>query len=389
MRASFLFKLSGLILWRSWRATVVLSFMIVSAVAALVFLLALAVGTNDAMIRNSTGLYAGHIAGNDIAATDVPLLSVPGVKQVLVRQRLPVLLRFGKGMEPVDLIGVHPDQEKRVAAYWKKTAQGAYLADETKQGEETIFLSESILKRLQAGVGDSVSVMDRQGVRLTNLKIVGAYKTGVTVLDHGVAFIPARALPSREDKLSVAVFLEADASPEAIVMQYRSVLPSATFATWNEFMPDLKELIDMNDFCMRIVIFLVFAIVSIGTACAFLIFTLKNLREHGIMKAMGFTSRDTALLLLMQIGLLTFCAAVLGALIGAVFVNIFASVGIDMSAYISHNQYFAVSSILIPRLTGFTLFAPPLVAVLFGLLAAVWPMVYVLRKNPADILRSV
>ena len=59
MRLTYLIRIAALILLRSWRATVVLAFMVVTAVAALVFLSALAIGTNDAMIRNSTGLFSG------------------------------------------------------------------------------------------------------------------------------------------------------------------------------------------------------------------------------------------------------------------------------------------------------------------------------------------
>lgn len=392
MRTAFLFKLSGLILWRSWRATAVLSFMIISAVAALVFLSGLAVGTNDAMIRNSTGLYSGHIAGSGIAEADVQQLNVPGVKQILLRQHLPVLLRsegLEPGLEPVVLAGVNPAQERQAAAYWKKTVKGSYLADEENKDEETIFLSQEILERLNADLGDSIGLLDRHGVYLKSLKIGGIYKTGITYLDNGVAFCSAQALPPGDSKVSVAVFLEPGASPEAIVKQFRKALPSASFSTWSEFMPDLKQLIDLNGFSMAIVIFLVFAIVSVGISCTFLIFTLKNLREHGIMKAMGFMPGDTALLLLTQIGLLTLSAAAVGTIAGALIVWLFSNVGIDISAYISHNQYFAVSGILYPRLSGLALFAPPFVAVTFSLMAAVWPIAYVLRKNPADILRSV
>lgn len=389
MRIAFLFKLSGLILWRSWRATAVLSFMIISAVAALVFLSGLAVGTNDAMIRNSTGLYSGHIVGSGIAEADVQQLNVPGVKQILLRQHLPVLLRSDNGLEPVVLTGVNPAQERQAAAYWKKTVKGSYLADEENKDEETVFLSQEILERLNADLGDSISLIDRHGVYLKSLKIGGIYKTGITYLDNGVAFCSAQALPPGDSRVSVAVFLEPEASPETIAKQFRRALPSAWFSAWSEFMPDLKQLIDLNGFCMAIVIFLVFAIVSVGISCTFLIFTLKNLREHGIMKAMGFMPGDTALLLLTQIGLLTLSAAAIGTIAGALIVWLFSNVGIDISAYISHNQYFAVSGILYPRLTGLSLFAPLFVAVTFSLMAAVWPIVYILRKNPADILRSV
>ncbi len=122
-------------------------------------------------------------------------------------------------------------------------------------------------------------------------------KPGLPHLDQGLAFCPAEALPVGESELSAAVFLKAGVAAETIVAEYRRSMPTATFAAWPEFMPDLKQLIDLEYICMAIVIILVFAIVAVGISCTFLIFTLKNLREHGIMKAMGFLSGDTALLL--------------------------------------------------------------------------------------------
>jgi ABC-type lipoprotein release transport system permease subunit len=320
-------------------------------------------------------------------ATDVQQLALPGVKQILVRQHQSILLRSDKGIEPLVLIGVNPAQEKQAAAYWKKTVKGSFLGE--KEGTETIYLSQETATRLNVDVGQSVDLTNRQGLALKTLTVTGLYKTGITHLDQGMALCSAQAMPTGEKSFSVAVFLQPDAPLEEIAAQYRKLLPAASFSTWTEFMPDLKQLIDLDYFCMAIVILLVFAIVSVGISCTFLIFTLKSLREHGIMKAMGIQSSDTALLLLSQIGLLTVSAAAIGTMVGALIVAIFSNVGIDISAYISHNQYFAVSGMLYPRLTGWALFAPPIVAVLFSLMAAVWPIAYVLRKNPADILRSV
>lgn len=385
MRLTFIVKLAGLMLWRSWRATAILSFMVISSVGALVFLSALAIGTNDAMIRNSTGLFSGHIAGSGIDEKDVPILQVQGVKQVLLRRQQPILLGSGDSLEPVVLIGVDPARETEAAAFWKKTVAGNYLG----RSEETIFLSQETAWRLNTDIGKIVSLMNRQGLLLKTLTVSGIYKTGITQLDQGVAFCPAQAMPAGEKNISAAIFLQPDAPLDDIAAHYRKLLPIAAFSTWADFMPDLKQLIDLSNFCMAIVVFLVFAIVSVGIASTFLIFTLKNLREHGIMKAMGLLSGDTALLLLTQIGLLTVSSAAIGTLAGILTVEIFSNVGIDISAYTSHNQYFAVSGILYPRLTGLALFVPPIVAVIFSLMAAVWPIAYVLRKNPADILRSV
>jgi len=385
VRLSYLFKIAALILLRSWRATVVLSFMVIMAVAALVFLSALAIGTNDAMIRNSTGLFSGHIAVTGLREADHVQLDQPGVQHILIRRHQHLLLSAHDGFEPVLLIGIEPDQEKKHTAFWKKTVQGDYPV----AGQQTIYLSQESAKRLKVRLGDTISLRTRQTFILKQLTLTGIYKTGITHLDQGLAFCPAEALPEGISEFSAALLLRPEADITATAARLRNLLPMTEVRTWMEFMPDLKQLIDLDYICMALVITLVFAIVSVGISCTFLIFTLKNLREHGIMKAMGFMPGDTAWLLTAQIGMLTIFAAAIGTLLGMLIVALFARAGIDISAFTSHNQYFSVSGILYPRLTLLALFAPPLVAITFGLAAAIWPVFSIIRKNPADILRSV
>jgi ABC-type lipoprotein release transport system permease subunit len=154
-------------------------------------------------------------------------------------------------------------------------------------------------------------------------------------------------------------------------------------------MPDLKQLIDLNFVSMGIVMVLVFGIVSLGISCAFVIFILKNLREHGIMKAMGMLPTEAVLLIVTQVAVLALAASLAGDVAGALAVLAFARIGIDLTAFTSHNPYFVVSGIIYPRLTFYSLFWPPVLATVFGLLAAVWPCVFVIRKKAADILRTI
>ncbi len=386
MRLRFLIHIACLNLWRSWRATAVLSVMVVFAVAALVFLAALAIGTNDAMVRNSIGLFSGHVAASglprEIRADD---LTAPGVAQVLVRRHLPVLVEKDEVFETVELIGVDPGREKAHTTLWKKTVAGRYL----QPGEEALYLNQDSARRLRATVGDQLHLRRQPGQRPRTLTLVGVYTTGASHLDQALAFCPEEVFPGQDGLTSAAVFLQDGASIDKVLQHFREQMPRAAFRAWPEFMPDLKQLIDLNFVCMAIVMVLVFALVAVGISCAFLIFTLKGLREHGIMKAMGILPRDTALLLVTQIGALTTCAAVLGVVAGVAAVAVFARYGIDLSALTSHNQYFSVSGIIYPRCTTISLLAPPLLAGFFGMAAAVWPALFVMRKSPADILRSV
>ena len=66
-------------------------------------------------------------------------------------------------------------------------------------------------------------------------------------------------------------------------------------------MPDLRQLIDLNYVSMSMVMVLVFGVVSLGIACAFVIFIMKHVREYGIMKAMGVTAGEMMRLIIMEI----------------------------------------------------------------------------------------
>jgi ABC-type lipoprotein release transport system permease subunit len=380
----FLSKVAFLFICRSWRSTSVLATMILTATAALVFLSSLAVGTNDAMITNSVRLFSGHIVAEHIPRYLVDGLLVPGVDAVLLRENKTA--RFFKGAEPiaVDLVGIDPEKERNHTAIWKKTVYGRYL----KSGERALFIGQAAADRLKLSAGDRVKVELHKDQTSTEWVVSGTFQTGISRLDN-LIFCPAGVFPDSDPNPSVAVFLRDGVDPSKILSVYRNLSVSPGFKSWVDFMPDLKQLIDLNYVSMGIVMVLVFGIVSIGIACAFIIFILKNLREHGIMKALGVLPIEAAWFILNQVAVLTLAAAAGGTAIGALAVTLFGHLGIDLTTFTSHNQYFVISGVIYPRLTCYSVLWPPVSAVVFGLIASIWPVAFVIRKRAADILRTI
>jgi len=232
------------------------------------------------------------------------------------------------------------------------------------------------------GVGSDQSTIE--------LKVAGVYKTGIDHLDRGIAFCPRQLFPQKTRSWSAAIFLEDGVAPEAIITHYRRMLKkTAVFKSWQEMMPDLQQLIELNYVSMGIVMVLVFGVVSLGIACAFVIFILKNLREYGIMKAMGVTRPEMTLLILIEVILLNLAACGIGVGGGVLVVVLFSRTGIDLTAFTSYNRYFAVSGVIFPRLNFYSLFFPPALALFGSLAAAIWPAAIVARKKAADILGIV
>lgn len=387
MRPMFWLSTAVRFLVRSGKITAVLSLMLFSALCALVFLSSLAIGVNDAMIDNSVRLFSGHITGNGLPASlPVQALKVAGVAQVLKRVQLPGTIEFTDRKEPITLVGVDPESEKAASALWRKTRGGRYL----KAGEAALFLGKPMADRLNLKPGDRIGFIPRNSDASIELTVCGVFETGIYRIDAVTGFCPETVLPKGAHDWEAAVFLNKGRNTADILAAYHARFSDRyRFAAWERLMPDLKQLIDLNYLSMSLVILLVFAVVSVGIACGLVIFILKNMREYAIMKAMGTTTAEIAGLIYAKILILNLVTTIAGCLAGVLLVWAVAKVGIDLTAFTSHNPYFAVSGIIYPRLTLFSVGMPPVTALMFSLAAPVWPSAMIIRKKTADILRSV
>ncbi len=375
-------------LTQSGRATMALSIMVVTAVSALIFLSAMAVGVNDAMLRNTVELFSGHIVGYDLPDTIGPEdLAVKGVKGVLKRVFLPGVLSHDDLGQSLMICGIMPDREQIFTALKKRIIAGNY----PQNNRAEILISQLLAEALNAQTGTQLTFKPKFPSEVFRLTVSGIYQTHIENLDRGIAFMPLDSIGGKNGPWSTAVFLNTGVSPEKVIDVYQQKWPGRyRFESWSTLMPDLSQLIDLEYLSMGIVILLVFGVVAIGIACSFIIFIIKNMREYGIMKAMGVTDGEMFFVIVMKVVFMNAIASSIGLLLGCLITYVVSTAGgIDLTAFTSHNQYFSVSGVIYPRLTEFSLLGPPVTAFLFSLVAAVWPATLLSRKKTADILRMI
>ena len=383
---NFWSKTGATFLLKSGRSAIMLCLMVVAAVSALIFLASLDVGVNDTMIRNSVGMFTGHISGFSIPQSIEPdRLKINGVKAVLKRVYIPGTISFGDRIEAINLSGIAPKPEAEFTALSKKKTEGDFL----RSGEHSIYLSKSMNERLGTGLGDELLFKAGYGNEEIRMKITGIYSTGIEDLDNKTAFCPLDIIPaSIAISWSAGIFLDDGIDPKTVISEYNKSYPALKFMSWKDLMPDLLQLIDLNYMSMNIVMFIVFGVVSIGIACAFAIFILKNMREYGIMKSMGVTPGEVGYLIMIEIFIINIIASLAGVIIGLAAVAVASRTGIDLTSFTSHNRYFSVSGIIFPRLTFYSLVLPPLLAMVFSLISGIWPALLVSRKKAVQILGS-
>ncbi|WP_022666077.1 ABC transporter permease [Desulfospira joergensenii] len=385
MSFAFWIKTAGAFLFRSGRTTFVLGIMICLAVGTLVFISAVAMGVNDCMILNSTALYSGQISGHGLPRSlSREDLFTRGVSNVLERFEIRGVIESRGKTQAIILVALDPARERKSTFLWKKITAGRYLLGDGPN----ILISRTLAKDFGVGPGDPL--VFRAGTASEVFPVAGIYETGIPSLDTATAFCPRSLSLALPGEWSAAVFLEPGISEERIKQAWAANgVDVSRMKTWQETLPDLTQLIDLNRISMGFVLVLVLGVVAFATASAFAIFIVSRIREYGIMKAMGVTPRETAMLIFFQVVLLNLAAALAGTLAGAGAVFLAGKTGIDLSGFTSHNRYFVVSGTIFPRLTPFSLLLPSALALAFCLAAAVWPIFIVVRKRTADVLRSV
>lgn len=369
----------------------------------LVVFQALKVGMHREMIEGTLALDSGslqiHAAGYEpnLAAlkpmrgveTAMAALRRVGVDRFDLRIKAPALLLAGPRSSSVVLAGVDPARESGVTLIARRMAAGSYLAD-----PGTVVMGQALAQDLGLDVGGSVRLMIQDGFGMPavrSFRVGGLFRTGLDSFDRGHVYL---SLPAAQDFLASAgavTEIAASMPPEhaaTAAVELRRTLSSESFQvrTWEEVLPDLKQLIELNDATMGLLIVIIFAIVGMGIANTMGMIVFERFREFGTLAAIGTTPGGIVGLVMLESLLLGVLATLVGSAAGAAACVYLQGHGIDMTHFISNNQYFAASHVLKAELRTIDLLLAGSVTLATALLAGIYPAWRAARLEPVKAL---
>ena len=364
---------------RHKRKTISTGSFIILGTAVLVFLHGLTVGINDTMVINSTRLHYGDAFLAFPPAYEQPesyatkIVPEAHVRQVLFRYQFASLVSSGTDQSPVIFYAVHPDAEAPTTAIAGKILSGAYPAAQ----EKGILLGIKTAEHLQVKVGDTVSILESSGIPLGDVRISGIYQTEIPHFDTTIAYMPIQMLDTaiqKHSRAELAVFFDNTSHLNQKIQQINRILPKAlSLQSWEVLMPDLLQLIEMNEIAMQIIMLLVFILVGFGISNSFVLTIVERFREFGILKAMGVTPGELIGLIFLESFMVCFAATLMGLGIGWLVTQAFAAVGIDFGGLTSHNRYFLVSGLVRPRTTMASLYWPGILSMIVSVFSSYLP----------------
>jgi len=395
--------------WRNKLRSLVMIAAIALGLFAGVFTMAFMQGTVDARIQSATKTELAHLqvhapdflVNNDIAlkidnANEIlgnieALDSVVAASQRLIAEPF-IMAAHGTGGGK--LIGVIPEQEKRVTDIWEKIVDGTYLGHDSRM--PPVVVGEKLAKRLRLKVGTRINVqmVDRNGnLSVKGYRVSGIYRTTNTSYDESTLFVKFKDLQAQlgmEENTAheIAVLLENGNEAASVKPSIQKLAGNYDVQTWKELSPEMSLLTDSMNQYMYIFILIILLALCFGIINTMLMAVLERVKEIGMLMAVGMNRCRIFFMIILESVLLTVSGGVLGILIGSVVTKFFETRPINLAMFAEGLESYGFASQVYTSLQGETLVTIGILVIITGVLSAVWPARKALKLNPAEATRT-
>jgi putative ABC transport system permease protein len=395
--------------WRNPRRTGLTLAATVFAVVLVLFSVAMGAGTHEKMIEDSVRVNAGHIqvTGPDYLSKHTleqflvwsPQLAarldaLPGVLGLAPRVVSYGLLSLDSATRGVAVLGVDPAREPRVTTLASRLRGGRFL----RSGRE-IVLGQRLADVLSAQLGDQVllySVAYSLETAYDLFRVVGIVKLPEANMDRSLALIPLREAQAffvygqRVSELAVRV-RDDDAVPR-VAGELRAALAGsdAEVHTWRETMPELQQLVLLDDAGMYMLLVVLVVVVAFGILNTILMAVLERRREFGVVLALGLRPGAIFRIVYLESLMLAGLGLVLGLAVGLPLVLWFQGHPVALSGTSGQAvELFGMEPQITWKLKPLNPIGSSLTILGVAVAAALYPAFKASRGRPVDALRSL
>jgi ABC-type lipoprotein release transport system permease subunit len=385
--------------WRNPRRTGLTVAATVFAVFLVVFFVALAAGLHEKMIEDSVRLHSGHLSVSGEGylenqtleqylyldpSFDVAISGTPGVRGMAPRVVGFGLLSKDSATQGVALFGVDPEREASVSTLPDRIRRGRFLGGETPLG---IVLGERLSQNLGADLGDPI------------LTVVGILKLPEPALDRALAVISladAQEFFGYGDRVTEVALLaeDAEASPK-LARTIAAALPEisrspAEVHTWEEIMPELEQLIFLDDAGMYILLVILVVVVAFGILNTILMSVLERSRELGVVLALGLRPSSVFRLIYLESMLLALGGLLIGLALAIPVVLYFEGHPVALTGNaMAGMELFGIEPVMTWKLKPWNPIGSAITIFAVAAIAALYPALKASRGRPVDALRSL
>lgn len=321
---------------------------------------------------------------------------LPEVQTAASRVLLGGLASAASASVAVQLSGIEPEAERAFRDLGRYVQSGTFLAG----GEEApIVLGSKAVRDLDLELGDRV-VFTATGLdgdlQRALFRLSGVLHTGSSDMDATAAFTTLaaarRAFGLGQVIHQIGLMPREGVSRQALAEAVRRSTSGSGFEalTWDQAMPDLVGLIEMDKEQGTMLGVVLFLVVLISIVNTFMMVVMERVREFGLLSAIGLAPRRMAALLLYETSLLALLSTAIGAGIGVGVHAYVATYGIDLAAMGERIEIGGVAladSVIYSEIKPESWLGATLSVFFMVLLSAAYPAFKASRLAPAQAMR--
>lgn len=398
-------------LWRHRRRTLLTIASISCGCAVIMWLQSIIHGRNINMINVITSTYTGHVqifqkeylksrlAGNYIRQGAFVRDVYPKIQDILwaPRLHLPTIISSGEDSVPIQLDGIQPSREALITSIHKNLISGEFLSDQEACVDKQIFVGSALAEALHVGLGDKLVALTqaRDGTLGNDLyRVKGIFQSGSADFDKKMAFTHIACTQElsaidgfHEVVLKPQNLEQADLAHENLAKE----LPGYAVTTWREAIPAVATMIRYNDASLKMIIFILFTVITLGLVNTILMNLFERTKEFGVLLSIGMTPHELKLLVFLETLFLGFLGILAGTIVGALVIGYHQWAGFDMSIFFGNRSGadgFSFDLIIRPVFTALPYLKVVGLELCFLIVAGIYPAWKVSQLNPVEVMRS-
>ncbi|NVM21117.1 MAG: ABC transporter permease [Desulfobacterales bacterium] len=398
-------------IWRHPRRTFLTASAIAFAVAILLFMVTLQLGSYDMMIDSSLRLYHGHLQVQPEGYLDKPRIrntisdaralgshirKLVGSSSVSVRAMSAALASSRVRSYGVQVIGVETDYEGKVSTIPGLVKRGRFLSSD--DAAEAI-IGHVLARNLKVDIGGEITLLGTGmdgSVAATVAPVVGIFESGSAELDRHLVQLPLGAFQdvfSMRDRAHTIVVLGDSLDELEILMgAVRAGLPPESrlaVLSWEALVPGLKQAIQADWISGWFLYACLIMIVTFSIMNTFLMSVLERTREFGIMLALGAKPVSIGALIMLESTWLTLLGVAVGMTVGIAIVVYFHTYGFTYPGMEELMAFYNLPGVIKPEISTLSLTLGPAVVLLATCAAALYPALRIRLLKPVEAMRAV
>ena len=318
----------------------------------------------------------------------------PEVRNLIPRLETFSLASSGESTKGAVIMGIDPSRETGMSNIKGYVSEGEYLEPD----EKSVLLAEDLASFLQIETGDTLVLFSSgyHGATAAGLfPVKGIVRLPTPEMNRTFIYMPLREaqnLFSAPDRYTSIAFNLTDIDQVEPVAERvsSSIDPEEyTVMSWQAMNKELLQMIETDNAGGIIMIGILYMVIAFGIFGTVLMMTNERIREFSVMVSVGMHRRELALVIIMELFMLTALGVLGGILISLPVMIYFVRHPIQLSGdYVEVMEDFNFEPVM-PMSMEIDIFVMQAIAIgILSLIAMSYPTLKIMKLNIVEGLRS-